>query len=510
MANFLIGVDIGTQGTKSVLFDSDLNPVASSFVESNLISPQPGTIWQEPDELFSSVLQGVKQVMDQSGISPKEVAALGIDSQMAGIMGVDETGEASMIYDSWLDTRCAPYAEQMAATAGESITRITGGPVTYTHGPKILWWKEHYPQVYQRTCKFVLPHGYVVGKLCGLKGKDFVFDYTCLQYSGFGDNQNLVWSQELLDQFHVDAEKMARIVSPFEILGGIVPAWADQMGLLPGTPVVAGGGDTSCSIFGSGLFKPGTLLDCAGTASVLCCAVDRYVPDTANQTMNMMRSPLEGLWYPLAYINGGGMDVSWFRKEFTGQPPMSYQELEAQAEQLPCGSEGLIFAPHFNGRVLPSDPRMKGAFVGLDWKHTPAHLFRAVMEGVGYEYAYYLQILRQLYPEAPFQEMTAIGGGAKSPLFLQLKADILGVNVIPLQVGDTAPVGSAVIAGTGVGLFQDPREPVTKTIQRRQAVSSNPEHHKAYKPYKEAYLQTLAALSALYREQPLWNASPLE
>lgn len=506
MAHTLIGVDIGTQGTKTTLFSEELEPLASSFIESRLISPAPGTTWQDPQEMFDSVVRGVREVMDQTGADPAGVAALGIDSQMAGIMGVDAAGEPSTVYDSWLDTRCAPQAQRMAQTAGEAVTRITGGPVTYTHGPKILWWKENHPEAYRNTCKFVLPHGYITGKLCGLRGEEYVFDHTGLQYSGFGDNLGKRWSPELLGAFSVAPEKMAAIVSPFQVLGGVQAPYAQAMGLRQGTPVVAGAGDTSASIFGSGLFQPGHLLDCAGTASVLCCAVDSFVPDLEYQTMSMMRSPLEDLWYPLAYINGGGMDISWFRKEFTGQPPQSYQELEAAGAQLPCGSEGLLFIPHCSGRVLPSDPTMKGAFLGLSWKHTPAHLFRAVMEGICYEYAYYLRVLRSLYPQAPFREMTAVGGGARSPFFLQLKADVLGVDVTALETGDTAPVGSAVIAGAGVGLLPDPQAAVNKTLRRKATCRWEEERHQAYAPYRETYLKALEALSPLYR-QALWSES---
>ena len=505
MVKYLIGADLGTQGTKTVLFDTEMNPAAQSFLPSKLISPCPGTTWEEPEDMFGSVISGVRQVMERSGVSPKDVLALGIDSQMAGILGVDEEGQASTVYDSWLDTRCAPQALNMRRRAGKRITEITGGPVTCTHGPKILWWKENRPEAYRRTCKFVPPHGYVTGRLCGRKGPEFTFDYTCLQYSGFGDNQGKRWSPELLELFGVEPSKMARIVPPFEILGGITEDYAAAMGLCPGTPVAAGAGDTACSIFGSGLFGNGELLDCAGTASVLCCAVDSFVPDTAFDTMTMMRSPLDGVWYPLAYINGGGMDVAWLRREFTGEPPVPYRELEEAASSLPCGSEGLLFLPHFSGRVLPSDPSMKGAFLGLDWRHTRSHLFRAVMEGISYEYAYYLQVLRSLYPNTDFRHMTAVGGGAKSSLFLSLKADILGVDVSPLQTGDTAPVGSAVIAGVGAGVFADCRAPIEKTLRRRENFACHRERHQAYASYREAYLQALEALSPLYRRPP-WNA----
>ena len=198
----------------------------------------------------------------------------------------------------------------------------------------------------------MLPHSYVVCRLAGLDASAAYFDHTCLQYSGFGDNANCCWSNELLQAFSVPRSKMARIVSPFEVIGGMSEGMARRCGLKSGTPLVAGAGDTAATIFGTGMFEPGYLLDCAGTASVLCGVVDRYVPDTEHQTLSMMRSPEDGLWFPLAYISGGGMSLRWIRDQLGGSA--DYDALEKLAQDVPPGSEGLLFIPHWSGRVLPS------------------------------------------------------------------------------------------------------------------------------------------------------------
>lgn len=501
MAGYLIGIDIGTQGTKAVLFDTEMNAVASSFESSKLIQPKPGTVWQEADDIYFSCIRTIHDIIEKSGINAADILSVGIDSQMAGIMGVGADGEAATYYDSWLDTRCDAYVEQMRATAGRRVTEITGGPVTYTHGPKILWWKNEHPDAYKKIAKFVLPHGYVVGKMAGLKGEEAYFDYTCIQYSGFGDNKNKVWSDELLETFGVSKEKFPRIVSPFEVVGRCTAECAAQSGLMEGTPIVAGGGDTACSVFGSGLFEKDLVLDCAGTASVMCSVVDEFVPDTEYETLTMMRSPVDGLWMPLAYINGGGLCVRWFRDEFTGQPPMSYQELEKKAGALPAGSEGIIFVPHFAGRVLPNNPYVKGSFIGLDWKHTKEHLFRAVMEGVAYEYHYYLSVLKTLYPNNKFENMYGTGGGAKSDVFNQIKSDVLGLNVISFSMGDTALVGSAVIAGVGAGVFPDYREPIRKIMRPVKTIHPDLANHEAYADYAKTYLQAIDALTGVYKSK---------
>jgi xylulokinase len=214
--------------------------------------------------------------------------------------------------------------------------------------------------------------------------------------------------------------------------------------------------------------------------------------------MMMMRSPEDGRYCPLTYINGGGLAVRWFRDNFTGKPPLSYKDIEAECAAIPPGSEGITFVPHFAGRVFPSDPNLKGSFTGLDLKHGPAHLFRAIMEGISCEYAYYLSVLRDLYPKSNFARMTAIGGGASSELFVQIKADVLGLEAIRTEVGDTALVGSAAIAGYGAGVLGDYRAAIRKTIRNKPPVTCNQERHEKYKPVVQKYLAAIEALSGLY------------
>lgn len=502
MAEYLIGVDIGTQGTKAALFDAALNQLATAFVPSRLISPEPGVVWQEPDDLYSSCVEAIRMLMEQSGADPSKIAAIGLDGQMAGIMGVDENCAATTWYDSWLDMRCGRYMELMRERAGARIIRLSGGPVTYIHGPKILWWKHEQLEAYRKTARFVLPHTYVVGRMTGLKGDEIYYDYTHLHFSCFSDNYKKEWSQELLSEFSVEPTKMPRIVSPFTIVGKTTAAFAAASGTLDGIPVAAGCGDTAASTFGSGMFENDEMLDCAGTASVLCSVVDSYVPDDAHETMTMMRSPVDGLWLPLAYINGGGMCIRWFRDTLTGAPRATYDELMREAEGVAPGSEGLLFVPHFSGRVLPNDPYLKGSFLGLDFKHTRGHLYRSILESVAYEYRYYLSVLRALYPENAFETLVSIGGGASSPLFNQIKADVLGVSVETFQTGETALIGSAVVAGCGVGLLSDYRAPIRRVMEKKAAFTADAATTAAYRPYAKAYLAAIESVSAFYRGKP--------
>jgi xylulokinase len=503
MSDYLISVDIGTQGTKAALFDREISMIDSAFVPSTLHSPKPGVVWQEPDEMLAECCLALNTLMQKTGADPLRVAGIGLDGQMAGIMGIDDDGQASTPYDSWLDMRCGPQMKRMNDRAGKRIIQLSGGPATYVHGPKILWWKENHPEAFRNTAKFVLPHTFIAGRLCGLDAEASYFDYTHLHFSCLADTANKRWSEELLDTFDIDKAKMARIISPFEVIGRLGQAMAERCGLAAGIPLVAGCGDTAASTFGTGMFQSGMLLDCAGTASVLCSVVDSYIPDVRYETLAMMRSPVDGLFLPLAYVNGGGMCIRWFRNQLTGNPHSSYEELQLEAEVLPPGSEGLMFIPHFSGRVLPNNPNLKGAYLGLDFKHTRGHMYRAVLEAIAYEYAYYLSVLKGLYPHEAFDRMLIVGGGAESPLFNQIKADVLDVHAATLQTGETALIGSAVIAGVGVGLLKGYTAPILAAIRQKGEYAPNPGRHQAYQPYCDAYLSALEAGSAYYAKHPL-------
>lgn len=498
---YLIAIDIGTQGTKTALFDGELTIVATAFEPSRLISPAAGTVWQEADDLYFSCVRTIKTVLEKAQAAPKDIAAIGIDGQMAGIMGIGRDGEAATPFDSWLDTRCEKYVLRMRAEAGKEIIRLTGGPVSFAHGPKILWWKHEQPEAYKRVAKFVLPHAYVAGKMAGLTAEEAYVDHTHLHFSGFADNGQKKWSKELLEAFDVSADKMPRIVSPFQVIGKTTAAFAKEAGLVEGIPVAAGCGDTAASTFGAGMQRPGMLLDCAGTASVLSCVTDVFRPDIEHETMTVMRSPVDGLFSPLAYLGGGGMCIRWFRDQLSGKPAASYDELQEEARAVAPGPENPLFIPHFSGRALPNDPTIKGGFIGLDFKHMRGDMYRAVLESVAYEYHYYLGILKELYPHASFTRCLTIGGGAQGELFNQIKADVLGLDVQTLKAEDTSLLGTAAIAGASVGLVEDCQGKIAAKTVESKLYRCDPAKHEMYEGLAGRYLQAVAAFSDFFQEK---------
>ncbi len=251
--NHLIGIDLGTQGTKVSLRDENGLEIGTAFEASRLMYPEIGAVEQDPEEMLGSVVRAIARVMRETGVAPDTVAGIAMSGQMAGIMGVDDAGMAVTPYDSWLDTRCGKHRDRILAQGEDSVVSLTGAPVTYAHGPKIVWWKHERPEVYSRIHKFVQPAAYCAMRLCGLPGSAAFIDHTYLHFAGFADTARRVWSADLLSALDIDPGKMPAIVRPSDRIGALAPGMAAQCGLTAGTPVVAGCGDTASSIFGAGV-----------------------------------------------------------------------------------------------------------------------------------------------------------------------------------------------------------------------------------------------------------------
>jgi xylulokinase len=514
---YLIGVDIGTMGTKAAVFDTQGNLLASAYEESILHYPRPGWVEQDPDDLYGSSVRTIRECVEKSGIDPADVAALAFDGQMSGIGTVDAAWGTPTPYDSWLDTRCKPYIEMMRPD-GEQIVRISGGPPTYSHGAKILWWKHERPEAFDKIAKFVVPVAYVAGRMAGLTGDAAYVDYTHLNFSCFGDIVRLVWDAELCERFDVPMDKLPRIVEPWEIIGKVTAAAAADCGLREGTPIAAGCGDQAAGLLGAAMVEPGTVLDVAGTASVFSICVDRYVPDTVHKTLFTARLVPPDLWYALAYINGGGLNLRWFRDELAREEQAQakaegrdvYALLDQMAAQVPAGADSLLFLPHLGGRVCPSEPDLRGLWLGFNWGHRKAHLFRAMLEAVAYEYALYLSIEKSLLPDLEFREARIIGGGAASKLWNQIKADVLGIPYVQLSRSEFAVLGSAILAGYAAGVFSDLKATARQFVHPTARVEPRPEYHEFYRPLAEAYAALIETTRPLFERVAALPSPPGE
>ncbi|NCD32470.1 MAG: hypothetical protein EOL87_03530 [Spartobacteria bacterium] len=494
---YVIGVDVGTQGTKTAMFTQSGGNVAETLISSRLIYTDDGGIEQSADEIYQSVVMGIRRVLQDAAADPQDVVAVGMSGQMAGVMGIDDAFNPVGNYDSWLDTRCAGYIDELKAFGEKRIIQITGAPVSFYHAPRILRCKKERPEDYARIAKFVMPTAFVAGKMCGLKAADAFVDYTYLHFAGFADTQAKCWSDELLTFFGIDASKMPRIIAPFDIVGEVSEQGALDSGLCPGTKIIAGCGDTAATILGAGGYHEGVAVDIAGTASVLAMCTKRYTPDDQSGTLICARSVIDGLWAPMAYVAGGGQCLAWFNKQIVQDEAVCFDHLEKEAMAVNAGSEGLLFVPHFTGRTCPYDARVRGSWMNLKWNHQRGHLFRSIMESVAYEYRLYADILMRKLPEFSFQAILGVGGGTNSALFNQIKADALGCSYVPMQRADSAVLATAVMAGFAVGIFSDITGTIDQFTLRGTPVQNNPDNKAVYAQVSKKYYALLNCMKDL-------------
>ena len=494
--SLLAGIDIGTQGVKAALYAANGTCLAESFEPSQPNRPGPGVVEEDPEFQLASACRLLRECVEQCGRG--DVSALAIAGQMAGVIGIGADGMAVTPYDSWLDTRCGPQIEQMQAQTGDAILRATGNAPSFNHGPKILWRKQERPAEYARIAKFVQPGGYVAMRLCGLSAGQAFIDRSYLHFSGFADNRRGAWNAELCAQFGIAMEKLPHIVAPEQRIGVMTEAMAAQCGLAAGISVIAGCGDTAASFLACGATAPGICVDVAGTASVFAATTVDFSPDIRGGTLGCGQSVTPGLWHPYAYINGGGMNLEWFRREFGGA---TFEELNALAAAVPPAADLPFFAPHLGGRVSPAWPALRGAWAGLSWDHTRGELFRAMLESVALEYALYQRALRRLLPDANFSELRITGGGEKSALWNQIKADVLQTPIVQIERGGGAPMGAAMLAGVGAGLFPDCAAAAERWVVPGRRFTPNPD--------LAAHYQTrISRYEALLHSLNTWAQSP--
>jgi xylulokinase len=515
--DYLIGADLGTSVVKATLFDTAGTALADAARDAPLHHPGPGMAEQHGADFIRATQDTIREVVDRTGILPTSVAAIAFAGQMAGAIGIDEHWQpVTPWYPSALDTRYQPYVARMQEMAGQHLVALNGAlPFT---APRMLWWREEQPAVFRRIRKVLILANYVAGHLAGLSTDDAFIDPSYLTWIGLSDTAHRNWSPELADLFGLPLDLLPRVVPATTVIGGLTPEAAAACGLAAGTPLVAGAGDQVAGCLGAGLVESGQLVDVAGTFPVLATCLDRYLADTQFGMLQPLAGPLsEGHWYPMMYISGGGLTHRWFRDKFAGEVSVeaeaqglsTYQLLDAEAAAVLPGSEGLLFIPHLAGRACPSDPDVRGAWIGFTWTHTRAHFYRALLESIAYDFAEALAVVRHYFPDASFSEVRVIGGGAKSQLWNQIKSDVLGLPYVRLGREDVAALGCAIMAGHAAGLYPDMAATARRLAPVVSRTEPQPAYHDRYQPYVATYRQAYDDLRGLYtRLTPLGSAQP--
>jgi xylulokinase len=478
-----VGCDLGTMGTKAAVVDEEGRILGEHFEEVQLRSPAPGHVEQDLGEIEASAHRALRAALDRSGRAV-DVAGVAFSGQMSGIGSIDGRFEPATHFDSWLDTRCEPQIVRIQEAA-DLVTRLSGCPPTYSHGPKILWWREERPDDFARVARFVVPGAFVAARLCGLGAEDAFIDRTYIHFSNLADTEASRWSPELIEAFGIDDSKLPRIVGPLDVVGEVTARGSEQSGLPPGTPVVAGAGDQAAASLGAAVVDPGQAFDSAGTASVFAMCVADFAPDLALKTLLASHSVLDGVFIALAFINGGGLALRWFRDELAPElagDPEAYATLDAWAAETEPGAGGLLWYPHVQGGVLPPNPSARGAWVGLTSAHSRGHLFRAMLEGIAFEYALWAEAA-----PAELGEARVLGGGARSRLWNGIKADVLGIDWVPMGRQECGVLGDALIAAAATGHVADLAAAAKAWQKAGEPVRPDPERHRAYRLLVEAY-----------------------
>jgi xylulokinase len=475
-----VGCDLGTMGTKAAVVDLDGRICGDAYEEVPLRTPRPGWVEQDLGEIEVSAHRTIRAALAASGRAA-DVAGVAFSGQMSGIGAIDEGFRPATRFDSWLDTRCEPYITAMNEHAAR-VVELSGCPPTYSHGPKILWWRRERPEDYRRIARFLVPGAFVAGRLCGLPARDAFIDRTYLHFSNLSDTERAAWSPELLEAFGLEERVLPRIVDPLAAVGAVSRAGEAATGLPAGTPVAAGAGDQTAASLGAGVVDPGQAFDSAGTASVFAMCADAFAPDTAHRTLMATHSVIRGVWIALAFINGGGLALRWFRDHVATSmagDPDAYQRLDGLAAAVEPGSGGLLWLPHIQGRVLPPQPAVRGGWVGLTSGHGHGHLFRAILEGIAYEYAEWARLAAGA-AGADLREARVLGGGARSRLWNQIKADVLGIDWVPTVRQECGVLGDALIAAAATGYADDLAATAKAWQQTEEPVRPDPVRHRRY------------------------------
>jgi xylulokinase len=479
-----LGIDVGTGGTRAVLVDRQGHVVASASSEHAAIrSEYIGWAEQDPDDWWRAAREAIAGAMALSSLSSKDIQSIGLTGQMHGCVMLDADGKVLRPALIWCDQRTQPECDWLEAKIGrERLIELTSNPAlpnfTLT---KLLWVCAHQPEIFAQIAHVLCPKDYVRYKLTG----EFAIDMQEASGTLLLDVAHRRWSNEVAEAAGIPLSWLPRLFEGPEICARISDAGAGATGLAAGTPVVAGAGDQGAGAVGMGIVDAGSVSATIGTSGVVFASTDRPAMDSLGRLHTFCHAA-PGLWHVMGVTNGAGLSLRWFRDTFA--PGVSYDELATAATAVPAGSEGLLWAPYLFGERTPHlDPLARAAFVGLTASHTRAHCVRAVMEGVAFSLRDTFSLFEQL--RIPVNRIRLGGGGARSPLWQQIQADVYGQPVELLAAEEGGAFGAALLAGVGVGAWPTVEAACAETVKVAQQIEPRnaPAMDKAYQQFEQLY-----------------------
>ena len=492
MSAFL-GLDVGTGGARAVAVDEGGRVVAEASREYPLRSPRPGWTEQDPADWWSGAKEALGRAAAEVREAGGEVAGIGLTGQMHGSVFLDSSDEVVRPALLWNDQRTGRQCEEIAQAVGhERLIRIAGNPaITGFQAPKILWLRDEEPTHYGKVSKVLLPKDYVRLRLTG----EHATDASDAAGTLLLDARDRDWSGEILDALEIPRGWMPEVYEGPEETGALREGVAGELGLPPGIPVAAGGGDNAAAAVGVGVVEGGLVSSSVGTSGVVFAATEGFSPDPSGRVHAFCHA-VPGGYHLMGVTLSAGGSLSWW-SETTGR---GFDELVAEAEKAPPGAEGLLFLPHLSGERTPHlDPGARGAFFGLTARHGLGHMTRAVMEGVVFSMRDGLGIMRGL--GVPVGGIRATGGGARSPLWRQLQADVYGAPIRRTTADEGPAYGAALVGGVPAGAFGDAGEAASLARLREEVTEPDGERMKIYEEhyevYRSLYPETKDAMSRL-------------
>lgn len=505
---YVIGIDIGTSGTKTVLFDEKGTTIASATVEYPLYQPKNGYAEQNPEDWYNASVSTIRTVLEKSGVDKNDVKGIGLSGQMHGLVMLDENNQVIRPSIIWCDQRTAKECEEITERVGaERLIEITANPaLTGFTASKILWVRNNEPENYKKCRHILLPKDYVRLMLTGEYATE-VSDASGMQLLDIPARQ---WSDEILEKLEIDKSLLAKVYESPEITGTITEQAAALTGLAAGTPVVGGAGDNAAAAVGTGVVEDGKAFTTIGTSGVVFAHTSDITIDKKGR-VHTFCCAVPGCWHVMGVTQGAGLSLKWFRDNFCNAERETakymgvdeYYLMDKQAEQVPIGANRLLYLPYLMGERTPHlDPNARGVFFGLSAMHTKRDMLRAVMEGVTYSLRDCVEVCREM--GVSVSDMMACGGGGSSPLWRQMLADLYGCSVKTASSKEGPALGVAILAMVGAGIYESVPaacKAVIRTDKVQEPVQENiPQYETYYQLYRTLYpamQEQFAALAAL-------------
>lgn len=500
---YLIGIDLGTSGTKTVLFDRLGQVIAAKTVEYPMYQEKNGWAEQDPADWWNASVSTLKSVISESGVDPADIKGLGISGQMHGLVMLDEEGKILRRSIIWCDQRTGEECRELTEKVGkERLIEITANPaMTGFTASKILWVRNHEPEIFRRCAHILLPKDYVRYMLTGVFATE-VSDASGMQLL---DVPNRCWSREVLQKLDIDPALLGKVYESPEITGAVTEQAAQLTGLKAGTPVVGGAGDNAAAAVGTGVVRDGRAFTTIGTSGVVFAHTDRLTIDPQGRAHTFCCA-VPGAWHVMGVTQGAGLSLKWFRDNFCGAEKETaagmgvdpYVLMDREAERSPIGCQRLLYLPYLMGERTPHlDPDCRGVFFGLSAIHTKRDMLRAVMEGVTFSQRDSLEILRGMGTD--ISEMLACGGGGSSPLWRQMLADVYDCPVRTVKSKEGPALGAAILAGVGAGLYPSVQDACDAMIRLNPPQEPIPENVPQYEAFYRVYTSLYPALKESYQ-----------